>query len=572
MADGPFSSELFSFADAFIERSAALNPIAATDYGIDRYDDVLPDYSLDHAAQTTEFLRSSLATLADIVPTDDIDRIGKEMMVERVSATLGLDESGEARRTFSVLTSPASAIRQVFDLQPADSPEHAERIRSRLAAVPGALESWRGALDEDSRTGLVAARRQARGVADQLDTYERGAFASVARRVADRCAVDAEASGLTAAASDADRACGELGLWLRSVYMPRAVDTDAVGAERYRSWATYYNGAELDLVEIYHWGWTDLQRINARMWEIAAELAPGARTLAEVATRLDADESRAVHGAEVLLERLRGLTESAVEMLDGVHFEIDERIRFCDARLAPEGSAAAPYYISPSEDLSRPGTTWYPTLGHDRFPMWRLASTWYHESVPGHHLQCATTILQRRTQTRFQRLEGFVSGYGEGWALYAERLMEELGAFTDPGDEMGYLSCQALRAARIVVDIGMHLSLPAPDDVGVLGDLGDVAGRIWDAPAAVALLEERAIEPTDMAVSEVDRYLGVPGQAISYKVGERAWLDVRAQARRRLGPAFDLKAWHAFALALGPMGLDLFTKEMSAFDDPDPRR
>jgi uncharacterized protein (DUF885 family) len=565
MADGPFRSELFAFADAFIERSAALNPIAATDYGIDRYDDVLPDFSLDHAAQTTEFLRSSLASLGPIEPTDEIDRIGKAMMVERLTATVGLEESGETRRTFSVLSSPASAVRQVFDLQPARSPEHAERIRARLAAVRGALASWRGALDADSRTGLVAARRQARGVADQLATYGRGAFASVARRVADSCGVDAEASGLTQAASDADVACGELAGWLRSDYMPRALDTDAVGADRYGPWATYYNGAALDLVEIYHWGWTDLQRINARMWEIATDLAPGARTLVEVAAELDADESRAVHGAEVLLERLRGLTEGAVDMLDGVHFEIDDRIRFCDARLAPEGSAAAPYYISPSEDLSRPGTTWFPTLGHDRFPMWRLASTWYHESVPGHHLQCATTILQRQTQSRFQRLEGFVSGYGEGWALYAERLMEELGAFADPGDEMGYLSCQALRAARIVVDIGMHLSLTAPTDVGVLGDLGDVAGRAWDAAMAVALLEERAIEPTDMAVSEVDRYLGVPGQAISYKVGERVWLDTRASARRRLGSAFDLKAWHAHALALGPMGLDLFAREMSTF-------
>jgi uncharacterized protein (DUF885 family) len=340
---------------------------------------------------------------------------------------------------------------------------------------------------------------------------------------------------------------------------------DAVGAGRYERWATYFTGATLDLAEIYQWGWADLQRINARMWEIAAEVAPGATTLVEVAARLDADEDRAVHGADLLLERLRGLTDGAVVMLDGTHFDIDERIRFCDARLAPEGSAAAPYYISPSEDLSRPGTTWFPTLGHDRFPWWRLVSTWYHESVPGHHLQIGTAVLQRERQSRFQRLQGFISGYGEGWALYAESLMEELGALEDPAAEMGYLSCQALRAARIVVDIGMHLALPAPNDIGALGAMGDVAGRTWDSQMAVALLEERAIEPTDMAVSEVDRYLGLPGQAISYKVGERVWLEARQDARRRLGTAFDLKAWHAHALALGPMGLDPFTEEMATF-------
>jgi uncharacterized protein (DUF885 family) len=569
-ADGPLPSELFAFADAFIERTAALNPIAATDFGIDRYDDELTDFSLAHSAETTDFLRSSLATLAAMAPADEFDRIGQAVMVERLSATLGLEESGETRRVFSVLSSPANAIRQVFDLQPALTPEQASRIRSRLAAVRRSLESWRGALDEDSQGGLVGARRQALGVARQLETYGGGAFAAVARRTAGSCHVDSGTTGLDAAGADADQVCREMAQWLRSVYAPRAGDVDAVGVERYRPWARYFNGAELDLAEIYAWGWADLQRINGRMREIAADLAPGARTLVEVAARLDADDDGAVHGTDALLDRLRGLTEGAVAMLDGVHFDIDGRVRFCDARLAPDGAAAAPYYIPPSEDLSRPGTTWFPTLGHDRFPLWRLVSTWYHESVPGHHLQISTTILQRQRLTRFQRLQGFVSGYGEGWALYAERLMEELGAFGDPADEMGYLSCQALRAARIVVDIGLHLGLAAPDDIGVLGDLGDVSGRTWDAPMAVAMLEERAIEPSDMAISEVDRYLGLPGQAISYKVGERVWLEARQDARRRLGPAFDLKAWHAYALNMGPMGLDPFRREIAAFTVPGP--
>jgi uncharacterized protein (DUF885 family) len=568
--DGPFRSELFAFADAFIERIAALNPIAATDFGIDRYDDELTDFSLAHSAQTTDFLRSSLATLEVTAAADDIDRIGKAVMVERLSATLGLEESGETRRVFSILSSPASAIRQVFDLQPAGNPEQASRIRSRLAAVRRSLESWRGALDEDSQRGLVAARRQALGVAHQLETYGGGAFGAVARRTAESCRLDAGTAGLEAAGADADQVCRELAHWLRSVYAPRAGEGDAVGADRYRPWARYFNGAELDLAEIYAWGWADLQRINGRMREIAADLAPEARTLVEVAAALDADDDGAVQGTDALLDRLRGLTAGSVALLDGVHFDIDRRVRFCDARLAPDGAAAAPYYISPSEDLSRPGTTWFPTLGHDRFPLWRLVSTWYHESVPGHHLQIATAILQGERLTRFQRLQGFVSGYGEGWALYAERLMEELGAFDDAADEMGYLSGQALRAARIVVDIGLHLALAAPHDIGVLGDLGNVGGRTWDAPMAVALLQERAIEPPDMAISEVDRYLGLPGQAISYKVGERVWLGARQDARRRLGPAFDLKAWHARALNMGPMGLDPFRREIAAFTQSGP--
>jgi uncharacterized protein (DUF885 family) len=234
--------------------------------------------------------------------------------------------------------------------------------------------------------------------------------------------------------------------------------------------------------------------------------------------------------------------------------------------LAPEGGAAAPYYIPPSEDLSRPGTTWFPTLGATTFSWWSHASTWYHEGVPGHHLQCATSIIEAERQSRFHRLEAWTSGYGEGWALYAERLMNELGFFEDLGDEMGFLAGQALRAARIVVDIGLHLELPVPAGFGSLADFGDCSGKAWTPPMAVAVLEERAIQPHEMSVSEVDRYLGLPAQAISYKVGERVWMRTREAARFRLGEDFSLKRFHAFALALGPMGLDPLEAELAAWD------
>lgn len=565
MSETEQTSELFEFAAALVDKTAELSPIAATHYGIESYDDRLDDFSIAHSEKTADLCRTSLRALRAIDARGDAERVGKAFISERLTSQLSLHEAGEMRRTFSVSSSPAIEIRGVFELQPAENSDHAEKFRARLAGVREALRSWRAALDEDSARGLVPARRHSVGVADQLEVFSRGAFAEVARRAAESCGVDADGSGLNAAGEDADEASGEIAQWLREVHAPRASDIDAVGLERYSPWARYYNGAELDFDEIYEWGWEDLKRINARMWEIAAEIAPAAASLSEAAAVLDADESRAIHGTDALLERLKSLTEGAVEMLDGTHFDIDPTIRFCDARLAPEGAAAAAYYIPPSEDLTtRPGTTWYPTLGHERFPIWRDVSTWYHESVPGHHLQCATAILESARLTRFQRL-GFISGYGEGWALYAERLMDELGAFADPADEMGHLSGQALRAARIVVDIGMHLGKKAPADIGVLGDLGDVAGRVWDAEMAVEMLVQRAIEMRDKSESEVDRYLGIPAQAISYKVGERVWLRCREDARRRLGGGFDLKAWHSYALRLGALGLDPFEAEMAAF-------
>jgi len=561
MADGTHRSEVFAYADRYIDERAARDPIAATAIGVEGFDHLLPSFDPERFEDDAAFTSASLTGLRAIEPGDDRDRIAKAAMDERLEVQLAIEQSGELARTFGTISSPLMWVRQAFELMRHDRPEDHDAITERLGGVRGALESWRRTLAALGERGELPARRHILGVADQGTMFATvGAFAGFARRVV---AVDA---GMAAAAADADRASGELGSYLRDEIAEVATGAESCGRERYPMWLRFYNGAELDFDELYAWGWADLTRINARMWELAATLAPGAARLAEVAESLDADDARAIVGTDALIERLEAFTQATIEGLDGVHFDIDPRIRRCDARLAPEGSAAAPYYISPSEDLVRPGTTWFPTLGRDRFPWWRIASTWYHEAVPGHHLQGGTAIVLRDRLSRFQRTEGWTSGYGEGWALYAERLMEELGAFTDPGDELGYLEGQGLRAARIVVDMGLHLGYDAPEDLGVLGDLGDCSGKRWTPEMAVALLVERAILDPEFAASEVDRYLAIPAQATSYKAGERVWLATRAAARERLGAAFSLKAFHAHALALGPMGLDPFQTELARWD------
>ncbi|HUY16759.1 MAG TPA: DUF885 domain-containing protein [Acidimicrobiales bacterium] len=559
MTTAPHRSEIFAFANDVVERDAAIDPIFATNSGISEYDHLLPDFSPERTSSDIDVARASLDELATLDVSDDIDRVAFAVLHERLSARLDLLESGESARVFSVLSSPVSEIRQVFELMATHSAQELDVIAQRLGQVRPALKSWQRTLELLSANGQLPSRRHVLGVAEQAETYAAGAYRNFVGRVAPGAG---DESVLATSAADADAACGELSAWMRVELAPHANEHDACGLERYRAWSKYWNGAVLDFDELYAWGYADLRRINARMWEIAGELAPEATSLAEVARLLDRDPARAIEGTDELLRRLIFFTEQAVQKLDGVHFDIDPRIRFCDARLAPEGSAAAPYYIPPSEDLSRPGTTWFPTLGATSFSWWSQASTWYHEGVPGHHLQCATSILEADKQSRFHRLEAWTSGYGEGWALYAERLMNELGFFDDLGDEMGYLACQALRAARVMVDIGLHLQLRVPDDLGLLGDLGDCSGQVWTAPMAVAVLEERAIQGHDMSVSEVERYLGLPAQAISYKVGERSWMRAREEARDRLGANFSLKKFHAHALALGPMGLDPFEDEL----------
>ena len=292
------------------------------------------------------------------------------------------------------------------------------------------------------------------------------------------------------------------------------------------------------------------------MRTVAARILPGESVVA-VADHLDHDLSRTVEGEREFQQWNQELIDRTIAELDGTHFDIAEPLRKCEAMIAPPGGAAAMYYTGPSEDFSRPGRTWYPTQGRTTFPLWREVSTCYHEGVPGHHLQVAQVKYLSEQLSRFQRAFGFLSGHGEGWALYAERLMGELGYLDDPAYELGMLCAQAMRAVRVIVDIGMHLELPIPDSET------EHAGETWTPELALPFVIERSCEPPDFMRSEVDRYLGWPGQAISYKVGERVWLEARADAQARHGDAFDLKQFHSYALDLGGMGLGPLRDELA---------
>ena len=555
MSTLPDPSEVFTVADRVVARVCELSPITATYFGVAGHEAELDDFSPAASERRLRMHDESLAEVANLTPSTPDDVLARTVMIERLEVGRELERRGEVARTFGVIESPAQTVRQVFEVMASSSPHDAATMVERLRAVPASLASWRETLEDVTRDESAIARRHVVGVADQLRAVAEGRFDDLAERCAQSCGVDAEASGLRDALAVATRAFDEMAQWLMTSCAPRSAGSPFVGEERYRLWSRHYLGAEIDPVETYQWGWAELTRLNERMGSLAKDLAPGVTNLAEVAQRLDRDPRLIVHGTDELLKRLRTFTEAVVERLNGREFSIDERIRHCDVRLAPQGSAAAPYYMMPSEDLSRPGTTWFPTLGNDEFPWWPLPSTWCHEAVPGHHLQLATLVINSHRLSRFQRLLGYTSGWAEGWALYAERLMEELGYFEDPAIEMGYLQGQALRVARVVVDIGLHLQLRAPKDFGALDGVGDVGGRVWTPEMAVETLVQRAIVSREMSLSEVERYLAIPAQAISYKVGEREWLNARDVERVRLGEAFSLRDFHDRALALGPVAL-----------------
>ncbi|MDE3083377.1 MAG: DUF885 domain-containing protein [Acidobacteriota bacterium] len=549
------TSAVFAVADRIVERVAQLSPILATISGVIGHEAELDDFSPAGASRRLDLYEASLAESMTLTPDGVDDVRALAVMRERLEASRDLERHGEVDRTFGVIDSPAINLRQVFEMMSNHSVEDAMTIVERLRGVPTAVASWRESLEGMSRDPNLLARRHVLGVSHQMREIADGGFDALVRRLAESCGVDVEASGLLGAAESAAQSFQSLSEWMERECAPRCAGSPFAGEERHARWSRYCLGMDVDPRETYEWGWSELSRINERMRTLAKELTPGARTLAESAAQLDHDRRYMVSGTDALLARLRALTDATVERLAGREFAIDESIRFCDVRLAPEGAAAAPYYTPPSEDLSRPGTTWFPTLGQEEFPWWRQVGIWYHEAVPGHHLQIATIVINSSHLSRFQRLLGFTSGWAEGWALYAERLMDELGGFEDPATEMGFLVAQALRAARVVVDIGLHLQLAAPSDFGVLEGLGDVSGQTWTPEMAVETLVQRAIIEREFSKSEVERYLAIPAQAISYKVGEREWLGARDEEKSRLGASFTLRDFHERGLALGPVPL-----------------
>jgi uncharacterized protein (DUF885 family) len=309
-----------------------------------------------------------------------------------------------------------------------------------------------------------------------------------------------------------------------------------------------YLGTQVDLEDTYAWGQDELARIVAEMASTAERIKPGATT-ADAIAALDADSARKLSGTAALQAWMQETSDAAVAALADRHFDIPDPIRRLECRIAPTQQGGI-YYTGPSEDLTtRPGRMWWSVpKGVTEFSTWRETTTVYHEGVPGHHLQIAQTAYRRDLLNRWRRLGIWISGHGEGWALYAERLMADLGFLDDPGDYLGMLDGQSMRAARVVLDIGVHCGFPAPAEVG---------GGDWTYEKAWQFLCAHANMAEGFLRYELDRYLGWPGQAPAYKIGERFWQQPRDEAAAREGAGFDIKSFHRRALDLGSVGLDV---------------
>ncbi|HET6561404.1 MAG TPA: DUF885 domain-containing protein [Marmoricola sp.] len=548
-----------AIADGFVDELAALDPVAATELGIAGHEHELTDLSPDGFAAREALVRRTLAAARAAEPVDDRERAAQAALMERLGLEVERAEAGITRAELSVISSGLHDLRMCFDLMDTSTEEGWRAVDARLASVGEALSGYRRTLEECAQRGQVSARRQYAEVAGQVRgwTGQTDTSSTFATLVATAPAGPLKAD-LERHAREATAAVADFGRFLGEELAPRGRERDAVGREHYELSSRYFLGAAVDLDETYAWAWEELRRIEDEMARIADGFVPGG-TLDDAVAHLEADPTRTIEGKEPFRDWMQQLADRAVDELAGHHFDIPEPIRRIECRIAPTQDGGI-YYTGPSEDLSRPGRMWWSVPpGVTRFSPWKEVTTVYHEGVPGHHLQVGQTILRRDLLNRWQRQVCWVSGSGEGWALYAERLMDELGYLSDPADRLGLLDAQGLRAARVIVDIGLHCGLEVPAD----NAFGFHPGETWTAELVHEFMRAHSRLDEGSLRFEVNRYLGWPGQAPSYKVGERLWLRARDEARARHGASFDLKAFHRAALDLGSIGLEPLTEALA---------
>ncbi|GAA0561936.1 DUF885 domain-containing protein [Paractinoplanes ferrugineus] len=551
--------QIDDLADRYVEDWAALNPTGATYVGIAGHDDRTDDLSPEGFEAQAELTRRTITELDVLEPEHESDQVAKDAMLERLGLELATYDAGYSKSALSVITSGLHGLRGVFDVMPTDSEQAVANIAARLNAFDHAVEQYKTTLREELDAGRVSARAQLLAVAEQCDAWTDPArddfFHGLVRRLDSSGAL---ASELERGAAAATAATAGFASFLREELAPRGREKEAAGLERYELASQYFLGAKVDLQETYLWGFAELDRLEREMDVCAAAIAGSGAPVAKAVEMLDADPARRIPGKEAFRDWMQSLADKAIADLNGTHFDIEEPARKIECCLTPTSDGGI-YYTGPSEDFSRPGRMWWAVPeGITEFSTWREVTTVYHEGVPGHHLQVSQTLLRADRLNRWQRLLCWCSGHGEGWALYAERLMDELGYLEDPGDRLGMLDAQALRACRVIVDIGMHLELEIPRD----NPFGFHPGERWTPELGWEFLRAHTRMAEEVLRFEWKRYLGWPGQAPSYKVGERIWLQARAETKQRKGADFDLKEFHRDALNLGSLGLDPLRKAL----------
>lgn len=527
---------------------AALSPTLATEVGLDGHDGELQDFSPEYWEAVAERIRDLVADVEALNDStdasddeddfDEVDRLTAAVLREEMSYQLELHHRGEFLRRLNNIDSPVQTIRDSFALMPKVTEEDLENVASRMSRVKPALRGYAESLAEAAATGAVASHRQIDTVINQCEALgEDGSLLEQQGLAEDSPAV-----------AEAKEAFAEFADWLSTELSPRATHCDGVGRERYELFSGYFLGREVDLDEAYAWAREELASTVDEQIRLARELYGPQTTVLGAYRKLNEDPRYQLHGTDALMEWMAEVNDEARRALGGKECTVPADLPQVECAVDRVGSGGV-FYTPPSDDMLRPGTMWWSVPeGQEVFHTWQELTMVFHEGMPGHHLQMATAMMQRRQLNLWRRSMCFNAAHGEGWALYAEHLMADCGFFDDPGYRMGLLDSQRLRLARVLVDVGVHLKKATPDGNGT-----------WDAQYAKAFLRDNSAMMEANLSFELDRYMGWPGQAPSYAVGYRDWLTLRDKA---LAKGMGLRQFHDKALRLGSMPMGMLANEV----------
>ncbi len=543
---------LDTLADGFWESVLELNPTTATVYGDERYGDRWEDPSEAGRARVRGLMAETVAAVG-MIDADALDterRITRDML--RIVAELTLeqqDQRFDLLRVVDQMEGPQTLLPSIAPFQPADTPERLARLVARIHAYGPFMDANTDLLREGLARGLTAPRIVAERTIAQLERlqaapaeeYPLVTGATVAR-AEDRAAILAAVREVVLPADARFLAVlrdeylagtrVEPGLW-------SAPDGDALYRTQVRAWTTL----DLDPTEVHRIGLEELGSIEAERRAIARAAGFGDDTAAYRAS-IVADPRYIPTSAEALVARA---TDDIARALDAAP-RVFGRLPRAGVVVRPveeykEKDAPFAYYFPPTIDGSRPGIYYANTYDLPSRTYSKLASTTYHEAVPGHHFQIALE-MEHPSLPAFRRLGSRMVGgaYVEGWGLYSERLADELGLYRDEAERFGMLDAQAWRAARLVVDSGIH-------------------ALRWERERSIEFLQGAALGPTD-ALIETDRYICWPGQALTYKVGQREIERLRRELTARDGAGFDLRRFHDEVLGHGSLPLATLAAEL----------
>ena len=548
----PEPSAVDQLADGFWERFKQLNPLTATIYGDTRYDDRLPDPGPAGRAERRRYAEDMRAAAAAI-PDEGLgveDRITRDVM--RVIGDIVIVQDDQRIDTLQVvdqMSGPQTMLPQLCQFQAADTPERLEAFLARLHAYPRFMADNRELLREALASGLTAPRIVAERTIAQLERMLATPIETAVIPSLVKVARDEDRETIRAAVRDevypADAAFLEAlkGDYLAASRPDNGIWSAPNGNALYETQILRWTTLQLDPREVHQVGLDELESIEEERRAIARDAGFGDDTKAYRRALADDPENQP-NSRETLIARA---VEDIGRALDAAP-RMFGRIPRAACRVIPveeykERDAPFAYYYPPSADSTRPGTYYVNTFDLPSRTYSRLASTTYHEAIPGHHFQIALEG-ENTALNSFRRFAARYAGgaYVEGWGLYAERLSDEMGLYRNEAERFGMLDAQAWRAARLVVDTGMH-------------------ALRWPRQRSIDALLAAGLTETD-AVIETDRYIAWPAQALTYKTGQREIARLRREIAARDGAAFDLREFHDQAVGHGSMPLATLAREL----------